>query len=460
VKSQNLEVRSEKGDQNSFFSIQNSHFSLQPPALVPKLRFPEFREAGEWTTETLGSVAKISTEKVGNNTCIPMSITSGVGLVSQMEKFGRIIAGSSYANYLLLKKHDFAYNKSATKEYPEGFIALYSGDELAAVPNSIFTCFRIKGESPVPQYLNYLFLGNLHGKWLRNFIEVGARAHGSLSIDEDDLLALPVPVPSGKASVAEQQKIAECLSSVEDLMAAQARNVDALKTHKKGLMQQLFPREGETQPRLRFPEFRNGPAWEVKRVDERGDVLAGKALAVNAPGPQRPYLRTKNILDGAIELSDVLRMPMTDAEFSRFEILDGDVLLNEGQSLELVGRASIYRGEFGGRCAIQNQLLRFRALPSTCPEFAAQAFRKCQKDGTFAGIATKTTSVAHLGSSRFSALELAWPPTLPEQQRIASFLSNFDALITAETQKLEALKTHKKGLMQQLFPSPEEQNTL
>lgn len=217
------------------------------PALMPKLRFPEFQSAGDWTTETLGSVAKVSDEKVGDNTCIPMSITSGVGLVSQMEKFGRIIAGSSYANYLLLKKNDFAYNKSATKEYPEGFIALYSGGELAAVPNSIFTCFRIAGESPIPQYLNYLFLSNLHGQWLRKFIEVGARAHGSLSIDEDDLLALPVPLPSGRASVREQQKIADCLTSVDELIAAQIRKVDALTTHKKGLMQLLFPRPEEVK---------------------------------------------------------------------------------------------------------------------------------------------------------------------------------------------------------------------
>lgn len=149
-------------------------------------------------------------------------------------------------------------------------------------------------------------------------------------------------------------------------------------------------------------------------------------------------------------------MPMTDAEFSRFEIINGDVLLNEGQSLELVGRASIYRGEFEGRCAMQNQLLRFRAFPSTCQEFAAQVFRKCQKDGTFAGVATKTTSVAHLGSSRFSALTLPWPSSLSEQQRIASCLSSFDALITTETQELDTLKTHKKGLMQQLFPAADE----
>ena len=95
--------------------------------LVPKLRFPAFKSAGDWTTEKLGTVATISTEKVGNNVCVPMSITSGVGLVSQQDKFGRVIAGDSYKNYLLLKPNDFAYNKSATKEYPEGFLTLYSG---------------------------------------------------------------------------------------------------------------------------------------------------------------------------------------------------------------------------------------------------------------------------------------------------------------------------------------------
>ena len=420
--------------------------------LVPKLRFPEFQSAGAWKTEKLGSVATISTQKVGNNVCVPMSITSGVGLVSQEDKFGRVIAGDSYKNYLLLKPNEFAYNKSATKEYPEGFLTLYTGTLLAAVPNSIFTCFRINGESPDVQFLNYQFSDNLHGRWLRKFIQVGARAHGSLSINDSDLMALPVPVPAGTTSVTEQQKIADCLGSLDELIAAQARKVDALKTHKKGLVQQLFPREGETEPQLRIPEFKNAGAWLTKRIDEWGDVLAGKALAINAPGPLRPYLRTKNVLDGAIDVSDVLTMPMSDSEFKRFEVLDGDVLLNEGQSLHLVGRAAIYRCELSQRCAMQNQLLRFRAFPSTCPEFAAQAFRRCQKDGTFASIATQTTSVAHLGSSRFSALALTWPPSLAEQHRIADHLRALDTLITAATQELETLKTHKKGLMQQLFP--------
>jgi type I restriction enzyme S subunit len=208
---------------------------------IPRLRFPEFQDEPEWSAQNLGAVASLINERAGNNNCIPMSITSGVGLVSQQEKFGETIAGNQYKNYLVLQKNDFAYNKSATKEFPQGFIAKYSGDEPAAVPNSIFTCFRAHKDEIVPDFLNYLFLGNLHGKWLRKYIEVGARAHGSLSVEDEHLMSLPVPLPSGESSLAEQQKIAQCLTSLDELIAAQAKQIDSLKSHKKGLMQKLFP---------------------------------------------------------------------------------------------------------------------------------------------------------------------------------------------------------------------------
>jgi type I restriction enzyme S subunit len=402
------------------------------PALVPKLRFPEFRGSKGWRRSALESVCEVL-----NNRRRP--ITSNERTPGPYPYYG----ASGIVDYV----GDFIFDERL-------LLVGEDGAKWGAFEN---TAFIAEGKYWVNNHAHVLKPFAANDTFLENYLTmqdlspfVTGAAPPKLTLGK--LKGIPVPLPP---TPAEQQKIAECLSSVDELMAAQARKVDALKTHKKGLMQQLFPREGETQPRLRFPEFQNAPSWEVKRVDEQGSVLAGKALAVDAPGPQRPYLRTKNVLDGAIELSDVLTMPMTDAEFTRFEILDGDVLLNEGQSLELVGRASIYRGEFGQRCAMQNALLRFRAFPSTSAEFAAQHFRQCQKDGTFANVATKTTSVAHLGSSRFSALELAWP-TPAEQQRIATCLSSLDALITAETQKHEALKTHKKGLMQQLFPSPEE----
>ena len=423
--------------------------------LTPKLRFPEFRDAGAWTTETLGSVAAISTEKVGDNTCIPMSITSGVGLVSQMEKFGRIIAGSSYKNYLLLKKNDFAYNKSATKEYPEGFIALYSGDELAAVPNSIFTCFRIKGDSPAPQYLNYLLLGNLHGQWLRKFIEVGARAHGSLSVDEDDLLALPVPLPQGETSLHEQQKIAECLSSVDELIAAEARKLDALKTHKKGLMQQLFPREGETQPRLRFPEFQTAGEWEEVHFGKLGLDVSDGNYSSKYPSQSDfveagvPFLRANNLKFGTVSDADMRFIsPQQHSQITKGHLKKGDILITTRGELGII--ALVPDRHIGSN--INAQIVRINAGNRLVNTFLFHLMDYSRTIGLFDALSTGT-ALKQLPIGKLNQLSLKIPETPAEQQRIADCLTSVDDLIAAQTQKLGALKTHKKGLMQQLFPT-------
>lgn len=415
-------------------------------ALVPKLRFPEFRDDGAWTSEALGSIAQISTEKVGDKPAVPMSITSGVGLVSQIEKFGRIIAGSSYANYLLLKKGDFAYNKSATREFPEGFIALYSGDELAAVPNSIFTCFRIKGESPIPLYLNYLFLGNLHGRWLRKFIEVGARAHGSLSINEDDLLALPVPVPGGKKSVAEQQRIAECLSSLDEVIAAQARKVDALKTHKKGLMRLLFPREGETQPRLRFPEFQNSGGWEDQSVGDLGQVVTGSTPSTAKPsyyGGGIPFVSPADISD--LRFVDQTKTTLTQDGFEETRpIRAGSVLfVCIGSTIGKVAQCL-------HDCATNQQINA--VVPSSEHSDGFVYFALSHASERIALLAGKQ-AVPIINKSLFSSVRLL-VPSLPEQHRVASCLASLDALIAAEMTRHTLLRRHKRGLMQKLFPSP------
>jgi type I restriction enzyme S subunit len=144
-------------------------------------------------------------------------------------------------------------------------------------------------------------------------------------------------------------------------------------------------------------------------------------------------------------------MPMTDEEFDRFQVRTGDVLLNEGQSLELVGRCSLYRGEMDAPCAMQNQLVRFRARVGTSAGFAEQIFRYYQKNGTFAGIATQTTSVAHLGSVRFANLRLLWPVDPAEQSAIAEALSAMDEEIHALEQRKAKTRLLKQGMMQELL---------
>jgi type I restriction enzyme S subunit len=191
--------------------------------------------------------------------------------------------------------------------------------------------------------------------------------------------------------------------------------------------------------------------WDVRSVGSMGEVRAGKALAARGPGRRRPYLRTKNVFDGRIDLDDVLHMPMTEADFSRYHLRYGDVLLNEGQSIELVGRCAMYRDEFPEPCAIQNQLVRFRAREGVCAEFATHLFRFCQKSGVFSKIAMQTTSVAHLGVSRFHQLQLAWPRKLSEQKAIAGALGDTDALIESLEQLIAKKCDVKRGAMQELL---------
>jgi type I restriction enzyme S subunit len=401
--------------------------------LTPKLRFPEFRDGPGWTKQKLGDVASISTEKVGNRVCVPMSITSGVGLVSQQEKFGRIIAGNSYKNYLLLKKHDFAYNKSATKEFPQGFIALYSGGELAAVPNSIFTCFRIKGTSPVPKYLNYLFLGNIHGQWLKKYIEVSARAHGSLSVDYNDLLALPLPIPAGESSRAEQQKIAECLNSLDELIGAEGQKLDALKAHKKGLMQQLFPREGETIPLLRFPEFQNAPEWVERNLGKVAENLDNRRVPITSServAGDVPYYGASGVVD-----------------YVKGFLFNEDLLCVSEDGANLVARTYPIAFPISGKTWVNNHahVLRFE---NACTQKFVEVYLNSIELGDFiTGMAQPKLNKAMLDSIPIPH------PDIPEQQRIADCLTSLDDLIAFQSDKLEALKIHKQGLMQQLFPS-------
>ena len=421
-------------------------------ALLPKLRFPEFRAAGDWTAERLGSLVSISTEKVGNAACVPMSITSGVGLVSQEDKFGRVIAGDSYKNYLLLEPNDFAYNKSATKEFPEGFLALYSGSNLAAVPNSIFTCFRVHGESPVTTYLNYLFLGNLHGQWLRNFIQVGARAHGSLSINDNDLMALPVPLPTGNSSVAEQQKIADCLSSLDELIVAQARKVDALKTHKKGLMQQLFPREGETQPRLRFPEFEAAADWELKQLEDLAKRGSGHTPSKSNPAYYQGGIKWISLADS--RRLDAGLISETETEISAQGIKKSSAVLHAAGTVLISRDAGVGKSAVMGLpMAVSQHFIVWTCHAHLLSNWFLYYLLQEMKP-IFERFATGST-IKTIGLPFFKELRIAIP-ALPEQQRIADCLTSLAHLITADTQELETLKNHKKGLMQQLFPSAEE----
>ena len=406
--------------------------------LVPELRFPEFQDAGEWSTKQLGDVAALIKEKAGSKSYTLMSVTAGVGLVTQIEKFGKEIAGEAYKNYYVIKKGDFAYNKSSTKQHPEGQMALLENIDMGAVPNSIFSCFRVDKESVSPYFLKYPFATNIHGKWLRNFIAVGARANGALNVDSKDLLTLPIVFPSLK----EQQKIANCLSSIDELITTQTKKIAALKNHKKGLMQQLFPAEGETVPQLRFPEFQHSGEWERKPLGEVATFYNGRAYKQEELLDQGKYrvLRVGNFFTNK------------NWYYSDLE-LDEDKYCDNGNLLYAWSASfgpRIWKGE---KVIYHYHIWKVVEKPAIHKDFLFTILN-------FETEKLKSQSANGLGLMHITkgAIE-SWEFSLPkpdEQQKIADCLSSIDDLITTHTQKLEAYKAHKKGLMQQLFPVADE----
>lgn len=426
----------------------------KPKTLTPKLRFPEFRT--NWGTKRLDVIAQPIAERAGNRPITPYTVTTGVGLVSQQDRFGRTIAGSAFKNYYVLRKDDFAYNKSATKAYPQGYIARFFGDE-GAVPNSIFTCFRVDPDVINPAYLEYLFAGNLHGRWLRRFIKVSARAHGSLSVDDADLMSLPVPVPEGTSSLAEQRKIAACLTSLDEWIAAKGRKLEALRAHRRGLMQQLFPREGETRPRLRFPEFRDDPEWEPRILGPL-TVKVGSGITPlggdkNYRTSGRPFIRSQNVGWGELILDDVAYIDEeTHNSFAATELVVSDVLLNiTGAS---IGRSAVADSRIAGGNVNQHVcIIRVKEVelnPALLNQYLISDRGQNQIDNFQAG---GNRQGLNFGQIRCFTIPL--PPTVAEQQRIATCLSSLDAVIGPQSRKLDGLRAYKNGLMQQLFPSPE-----
>ncbi len=427
----------------------------QHEVLVPGLRFPEFQSENEWTFAALGSFAKILNQKVGNAVCIPLSVTSGVGLVSQIEKFGRVIAGDSYRNYIRIQKDNFAYNKSATKDFPEGFIARYKKDESAAVPNSIFTAFTLNTASVVPAYLDYIFEKNTHGKWLRQYIEVGSRAHGSLSVSDKNLLSTPIPVPLGRKSIDEQQKIADFLNSLDELITAQSCKVDLLKLHKKGLMQQLFPREGETVPRLRFAGFEG--EWRETTLGQ---------LARLVRGPFGGSLKKEIFVASGYAVYEQQHAIYSDFssfryhitaekfhELRRFAVTAHDIIMSCSGTM---GKFAIIP-DVAAHGVINQALLKLTPNGYCDTNFLKEVLElpSIQEKLLSQSAGGAIQNVVSVDQIKALTLRL---PSVEEQKAVVGCLSDLDALITEETQRLESLKIHKKGLMQGLFPIVEELN--
>ena len=422
------------------------------PALVPKLRFPGFSEP--WAYDPL---SKVLTEHKNKNTAgrDVFSVSMEHGIVNQIELLGRSFAAADTSHYTIGRRYDVVYTKSPLKAFPFGIVKQCKFDgEVALSP--LYGVFTPPNPHLGLMIEAYFESPNRSKDFLSPLCQKGAK--NTLQITNTTFLSGRVPLPPQPA---EQQKIAECLSSVDELMAAQARKVEALKTHKKGLMQQLFPREGETQPRLRFPEFQNSGEWEEAPLSKF--ILSLDAgVSVNS-GDSRPaskteygVLKTSAITKGQFEPEEN-KVVLAEDELSRLRepVAGGTIIMCRKNTPALVG-SNAYVESSHENLFLPDLLWAAKPREGISMRFLAFILGSDKGRAALTKLAKgSSASMSNITKPEVLAFTVM-APSPAEQQRIASCLSSLDTLITVETQKLEALKTHKKGLMQQLFPSPEE----
>lgn len=186
------------------------------------------------------------------------------------------------------------------------------------------------------------------------------------------------------------------------------------------------------------------PGWEWRQVRDVGEVKLGRQRSPkHESGPNmRPYLRVANVYEGFLDLSDVKVMNFSPREYEIFKLQPGDVLLNEGQSLEWVGRPAIYRGDPPEVC-FQNTLVRFRANGSVLPEFALLVFRHYVHSQRFRGIARWTTNIAHLGAERFAEMPFPWAPP-GEQRRVVDSVAEREGQLDTGVAALKRVQANLK----------------
>jgi type I restriction enzyme S subunit len=404
------------------------------PGLKPKLRFPEFRDAKDWEVDPLGSrVTKVGSGMTPNGGESNYKRSGRPFVRSQNVGWGELILDDVvfiddelHTTFAAteVRLHDVLLNITGASI---GRSAVADSRIAGGNVNQHVCIIRSEEKALIPTFLNQYLLSNYGQSQIDSF-QAGGNRQG-LNFAQVRSFSIPLP-----PTTAEQEKIANCLTSVDELIAAQARKVDTLKAHKKGLMQQLFPREGETIPRLRFPEFQNGPEWNERTLVSACQMQAGK------------FVSASDIQDEAGE--------------GLYPCYGGNGLRGYTKTYTHSGKYPLI-GRQGALCG--NVKLGSGQFHATEHAVVATPQNGIDVDWLFYTLDVLNLNQYATGQAQpglsvdvLEEVSLAIPDQKSEQLKIARCLASLDGLTTAQTQKLELLKTHKKGLMQQLFPSPEE----
>jgi type I restriction enzyme, S subunit len=406
--------------------------------LIPELRFPDFKNKEEWDKDNLGNIAA--------------NITTGKLDANAMVENGKYRFYTCAKNYYRINEYAFdteAILIAGNGAYL-GYIHHYKGKFNAYQRTYVLSDF-----SKDVLYLKY-YLERFLPSRIKSEKKEGNTPYIVLGTIKDMKVLFP-------ESPVEQQKIGSCLSSLDDIITAQQAKLDLLKSHKKGLMQNLFPQAGEKVPRYRFPEFAQGGEWKFEPFNKVYSFLVTNSLSREFLNYERGTVR--NIHYGDIHtkfstLFDITRenVPFINPEVSIEKIksenycIEGDMIfadasediLDVGKSIEIVN----LNGQkllAGLHTLMARQLDKKIQLGFGGYLFQSNPVRKqIQREAQGA-------KVLGISGTRIGAIEISYPQNPKEQQKILECLTTLDSLLSGQYQIIEKLKMHKKGLMQGLF---------
>jgi len=404
---------------------------------LPNLRFPEFRDIPEWENKRLGDISAFIKERI---LLKQLTLSSYISTENILPDYGGITIASKLppsGTATHFKKYDILI--SNIRPYLK---KVWFSDKDGGASNDVIV---IRSKTKIShQYLAFL----LKNDEFINYVMKGAKGVKMPRGDISLMREYPVATPS----IAEQQKIANCLSSIDELITAQTQKLDTLKTHKKGLMQQLFPAEGDTVPKLRFPEFQDAGDWKEYTL-----IQVAKFRRGSFPQPYglpewydevngTPFIQVFDVSDN-LRLKSKTKNKISKLAAQQSVFIPKDTLIVTIQGS--IGRVAITQYD----AYIDRTLLLFEKFLKPIEKlffaYIIQNLFEIEKEKAPGGIIKTITKEA---LSDFKIML----PTFTEQKKIADCLFSVDELIAAQAQKIEALKQHKKGLMQQLFPAAEE----
>ena len=415
--------------------------------LIPAIRFPDFKNEEEWDIEELGVLSEIV--RGGSPRPIEDYFTTDVNGLNWL----KIADVPSDAKYIIQTKEKVKKEAlSSTREVNSGDLILSNSMSFGRpYILKIRTCIH-DGWIAIRKISNKTFVDYLYyfisSESSQSYFQTNAAGAAVKNLNAEIIKLLPIYLPQ---NIKEQQKIASCLSTLDEVIAAQSQKLDLLKHHKKGLMQNLFPQEGKKVPKYRFKEFEKDGEWVETSVEE--NCLVKGRIGYRGYTTEDIVEQGKGalVLGGKHIQNQLLRL--TDPTFLSWEkyyespeimVEVGDIIFSQRGTL---GDCALIDKEIG-HATINPSMVLLKNI--TCD--ASFLYYILIGDGIQNEVRKNRAMGAIPMISQKQIKEFPFLiPKSKEQQKIASCLSSLDALITAQAEKIEQLKLHKKGLMQGLF---------